>query len=176
MPVAYTVGHSNRSLEEFIKLLLKVDASLVVDVRRWPTSRRLPHFASERLGEALRAHGIEYTWAPELGGYRRFGVDVPRELEERAPHCLKSPGFRAYFVYLRVNESARRRLEWLARVAGERVVVIMCRERLPWRCHRKLVADVLVLKGVDVVHIIDEGRLVSHVVPECRRGWESWGE
>ncbi len=169
MPVVYTIGHSNRSMREFIELLAGVNASLVVDVRRWPTSRRLPHFTRENLREALQASGIEYTWMPELGGYRKFGVDVPLNLEEATLGCLKSRSFRAYFVYLRVNEVARERVEWIARKASEKVVVLMCRERIPWRCHRKLISDLLVLKGLKVVHIIERGRMIEHRVPECRR-------
>lgn len=169
MPVVYTIGHSNRSLEEFVELLAGVNASLVVDVRRWPTSRRLPHFAREKLRETLQAFGIEYIWMPELGGYRRFGIDVPLDLEEAAPSCLRSHSFRAYFVYLRVNEAARERVGRIARMAEEKVVVLVCRERIPWRCHRKLISDLLVLKGLKVVHIIDRRHTVEHRVPECRR-------
>lgn len=167
--VVYTIGHSNRSLEEFIDILLGLRATLVVDVRRWPTSRRLPHFSREALEKELSDVGVSYVWLPELGGYRRFGVDVPRELEGAAPQCLKAPSFRAYFVYIRVNEAARRRVDWIIEKSGRETVVLLCRERLPWRCHRKLIADLLVEAGVRVVHVIEKGRLVDHRVPECRR-------
>jgi uncharacterized protein (DUF488 family) len=169
MPIVYTIGHSNRSLEEFVKLLMEVKASIVVDVRRWPSSRRLPHFSKDNLREALGAIGIRYFWAPELGGYRRFGVDVPSDLEAKAPDCLESSSFKAYYVYVRVDDKARERIEWIARLAEREVLVIMCRERIPWRCHRKLISDLLVERGVKVVHIIDGEHSVEHRIPECRR-------
>lgn len=164
MDLVYTIGHSSRSLEEFLEALLSLGIKLLVDVRRWPSSRRYPHFNRGNLESALSRHGIKYLWVPELGGYRRFGVDV----EDRGiATCFESEGFRAYATYILTSptaEEALLRLEELAR--GSRTA-IMCSERVPWRCHRKIIADWLLSRGFRVIHIIELGRLVEHRPTRC---------
>lgn len=164
MDVVYTVGHSSRSFEEFLGALTPLHVELVVDVRRWPSSRRYPHFNRDNLEHSLPRHGVKYLWIPELGGYRRFGVDV----EDRGvATCFESEGFRAYATYILVSPAARRALWRLEGLARSFKTAIMCSERVPWRCHRKILADWLLSRGFRVVHIIDPGRLVGHRFTRC---------
>ncbi|MEB2836972.1 MAG: DUF488 family protein [Desulfurococcales archaeon] len=161
----YTIGHSTRSLEELLGLLVERGVEVVVDVRRWPKSRRYPWFNREHLEEALRSAGIEYTWlGGPLGGRRRLGVDAP---DTGGATCFESPGFRAYAIYLTTNPTAIQAMQELEALASRRLVAILCAERLPWRCHRKIIADWLALKGFEVIHIIDKHRETRHKPSKC---------
>ncbi|HDJ27440.1 MAG TPA: DUF488 domain-containing protein [Aciduliprofundum sp.] len=136
----YTVGHSNRTLEEFIAILERFGIQLVVDVRRFPTSRKYPHFNLESLKGALESRGIGYLWMGDrLGGYRKGG-------------------YRAFAA----TEEFRRAVEDLVRLSEGRVVAIMCAERLWFRCHRRFIADALVSMGHEVVHIVEPDRVYVH--------------
>ena len=138
--IIYTIGHSNRSLEEFLSLLDHYGIGLVVDVRRFPTSRKYPHFSRESLEAALSSRGIGYAWLGDLlGGYRKGG-------------------YRAYME----TEEFRRGLERLLELAEGRRTAIMCAERLWFRCHRRFIADALVAMGHEVVHIVEPGREYRH--------------
>lgn len=139
----YTVGHSNRSLEEFLKLLDKYGIGIVVDVRRFPSSRRYPHFRREELERALKEKNLRYVWlGDKLGGFRPGGYEAYMETAD-----FKS-GFSSL---LRIVEESR----------GKRVA-IMCRERLWFKCHRRFISDILVWLGYRVVHIIDEDKVYMH--------------
>jgi len=168
----YTVGHSNRSLEEFLGLLRDAGIELLVDVRRWPTSRRFPWFSRDSLQEALAGEGIRYVWRGDvLGGYRR----LPAEARDYAS-CFRAPGFRAFAYHLARDPEARRAVLEIEEYARRGVrVAVMCSERLPWRCHRKIISDALVLRGVEVVHLIDAGVEKPHKPAPCARptrdGW-----
>jgi len=168
----YTVGHSNRSLEDFLRLLEHAGVELLVDVRRWPTSRRFPWFARDSLSRALERVGIRYLWRGDvLGGYRRLS----EEAKEYAS-CFRAPGFRAFAYHLARDPGARRAVLEIEEYArGGTVVAVMCSERLPWRCHRKIISDVLVLRGLEVVHLIDVGVEKPHKPAPCARptpdGW-----
>ncbi|KYH39313.1 MAG: hypothetical protein AYL28_000880 [Candidatus Bathyarchaeota archaeon B23] len=153
----YTIGHSNRSLDEFLGLLEEYGIEAVVDVRRWPTSSRYPHFNGERLCEALEGRGVEYLWLGDvLGGYRRRG------LGEASPNKGWSRGgFRNYADYA-LTEEFRRGLRRTLELAGERRTAIMCSERFYWRCHRRIISDHLLARGVEVIHIIDRGKTRRH--------------
>ena len=163
--LVYTVGHSTRGLGELCRLLESAGSRLLVDVRRWAASRRSPHFSSGSLRGACGERGIGYVHLPALGGYRRFGRDVEDMGWFR---CFESEGFRAYATYLLTSPQAQRALEAVvyAALSGSRPTV-MCSERVPWRCHRKVIADWLVLHGFRVVHIIEEGRLLEHTGTSC---------
>ncbi len=138
--VVYTVGHSNRSLEEFLSLLEEYGVEVVVDVRRWPVSSKYPHFNSESLRKSLENRGYGYVWlGRELGGYREGGYERYMETED-----FKS-GLKA-----------------LEELALRRVVAVLCAERLWFRCHRRFIADALVRDGFRVVHIIEGGRAYEH--------------
>ena len=134
--VIYTLGHSTRSLEDFIALLKELGVEAVADVRRFPRSRHNPQFGRETLEQALAAEGIEYHWLGEnLGGYR-------------------SGGYEAYTE----SESFREGLRKLEALAGRKKTAVMCAEKLWFRCHRRFIADELVKKGWEVWHIIEPGR------------------
>ena len=142
----YTIGHSNQPLESFLAALSAHGINLVVDVRRFPTSRRHPHFSGARLQSALRIAAIAYAHASELGGHR---VPLPD-----SPHTgLREDAFRGYADYMETPPFAAAAEAVLTEAARQRVA-IMCAER-DWRdCHRGLIADYLKVRGHDVVHIV----------------------
>lgn len=144
-PTVFTVGHSTRPIEDFLDLLAGHDIELLVDVRRFPGSRRLPQFASEALAASLATRGIAYRWLPELGGRRRPDPDSPNL-------GWRHPAFRAYADYLETEPFAEGLFELLMLAEGLRTA-IMCAEVLWWRCHRRLISDVLVSLGAEALHI-----------------------
>ncbi len=136
----FTVGHSTHSIETFIELLKRHGIEGLADVRRWPTSKKFPHFSRETLSEKLQAAGIEYEWlGEELGGYRTGG----------------------YEPYTSSTEF-KRGLDKLIALAGRRRVAIMCAEGLFFKCHRRFISDSLVKQGWRVWHIFPDGRLSEH--------------
>jgi len=162
----FTIGHSNRSLEDFLNLLKERGTEVLYDVRRFPTSKFVPHFSKDPLSSAVEAAGIRYIWDGRLGGYRRFGRDVE---DLGIATCFKSQGFRAYATYLTTNPLARKAISRLASICRRRTTAIMCRERIPWRCHRKIISDYMIAKGFRVIHIIDKGREAVHRLSKCAR-------
>jgi uncharacterized protein (DUF488 family) len=151
---AWTVGHSTRPLEQFLAVLRAHDIALVVDVRRFPGSRRLRHYAAPALAAALRAGGVAYRWVPALGGRRR---PDPASGNPGWRH----PAFRAYADHVATEEFAEGLFELTMAVPGLRTAVV-CAELLWWRCHRRLIADVLTALGTRVVHIRDEHEAEEH--------------
>lgn len=127
---------------------------LLVDVRRFPGSRRLPQFNSENLGGSLESYGIEYRWLPSLGGRRQ-----PRE--NSGNNGWQHPAFRGYADHAESEEFAEGLFELLMLAHGM-TTAIMCAELLWWRCHRRIISDVLVSLGIDVVHIRDENTSERH--------------
>jgi uncharacterized protein (DUF488 family) len=150
----WTVGHSTRDEDVFIDLLRANGIELLVDVRRYPGSRRLPQFGREALEASLAAAGIGYLWVPDLGGRRRPRRDSPNT-------GWRNESFRGYADHLDSPEF-RRALDQLVQDAAERRTVIMCAEALWWQCHRRLIADVLVSRGHDVRHIRDAAHVEPH--------------
>jgi uncharacterized protein (DUF488 family) len=153
-----TIGHSTHSLDAFLDLLRRHEATALADVRRHPGSRRLPHFNRESLERALPAAGVAYHHVPELGGRRSPRPDTPNagwEVE----------AFRGYADHMDTEEFAAglRRLEALA---AELRTAIVCAEGLWWRCHRRLVADALTVRGWRVLHVAPDGRASEHALPE----------
>lgn len=130
----------------------------MADVRAYPTSRRAPDASREALERWLPEEGIGYLHLPELGGRRRTG-----EGAENAG--WRTAGFRAYADHMRSDEF-RRGLERLERAARERPTAVMCAEGLWWRCHRRLIADLLLARGWGVRHILPDGKLAEHELPE----------
>ena len=157
MPELLTIGHSTNSMPEFLTLLRGAGAELVADVRRFPGSRRHPHFGSEALAASLAEAGIGYEHLVELGGRRSVVEGSPNDGWEVA-------AFRGYADHLRSEEFARGRAR-LAELAGARRTVVMCAEAQWWRCHRRLVADVFAFDGWSVTHLMPDGRLVAHEPP-----------
>jgi uncharacterized protein (DUF488 family) len=151
-----TIGHSNRPLEEFLRVLRAHGATLVVDVRKIPGSRRNPQFGHDTLPQALRQAGIGYVHMPGLGGLRRGRPDSPNTGWENA-------SFRGYADHMLTPEFERSMQELLGHAGGERVA-LMCAEAVPWRCHRSLIADALVVRGVAVEHILGAARTRPHAL------------
>jgi uncharacterized protein (DUF488 family) len=141
----WTIGHSTRSGEEFRRILSHHAIELVADVRRFPGSRRLPQFASNTLERELARDGLLYHWIPELGGRRRGAGDSINDAWRHA-------AFRAYADHMASEEFAVGLEELLMLSSGLRTVV-MCAEVLWWRCHRRLIADVLTTLGIEVFHL-----------------------
>jgi uncharacterized protein (DUF488 family) len=153
-PAVWTVGHSTRPLDEFLAVLSAYQIELVADVRRFPGSRRLPHFSSRDLERSLAERGIAYVWLPGLGGRRRPQPDSSNT-------GWRHPAFRGYADYIATEEFASGLFELTMLAAGLRTAA-MCAEVLWWRCHRRIIADVLTSLGLPVVHIRDEANAELH--------------
>ncbi|TMA73471.1 MAG: DUF488 domain-containing protein [Deltaproteobacteria bacterium] len=157
-----TVGHSNRSLHEFLALLHEQRVGIVADVRKLRGSRAMPQFGERRLGAALGRAGIRYVAVPELAGRRGKGPDPsPRP-------CWRNRGFRNYADHMRTAEfrAGIRKLLGLARRSR---TAVMCAEAVPWRCHRSLIADYLVVQQTRRVDELVGDRLRPHQLTICAR-------
>jgi uncharacterized protein (DUF488 family) len=145
----WTVGHSNVSLDRFIELLTAHDIVLIADVRRFPGSRRHPHFAGGALADALTAQSIRYMHLPELGGRRTARANSRNT-------AWRHPAFRGYADYMETPAFAAG-VERLRQAAAEQRTAMMCAEALWWQCHRGLIADVFKAAGATVLHITATG-------------------
>jgi uncharacterized protein (DUF488 family) len=150
----WTIGHSTRAIEDFIALLRENGIEVVADVRRFPASRRYPHFNESALRESLAAEGIEYVWIPPLGGRRS-------PLPDSVNDGWRNEAFRGYADHIATEEFAEGLFE-LMTIAEELRTAIMCSEAVWWSCHRSLISDVLKSLGVDVQHIMDRGKTTEH--------------
>lgn len=150
----WTIGHSTRSSDEFIEVLRSHEIEAVLDVRRMPGSRRLPQFDSATLAKTLLGKGIAYRWIPALGGRRRPNPSSPST-------GWRNASFHAYADHSISDEFADGLFELLMIANGLRSAV-MCAEILWWRCHRRIIADVLTSIGYRVEHIRDEGAAELH--------------
>jgi uncharacterized protein (DUF488 family) len=153
----HTIGHSTRGIQEFTALLKAHAVTLVVDVRRWPASRRYPHFRRQALVEYLSNESIDYLWREDLGGFRKPSGDSQNT-------AWKVGAFRAYadFMLTPIFETAMQEVVQL--IASKRMA-IMCAEAVPWRCHRQLLADAFLVRGFSVRHIMDGGCHAHHLPP-----------
>jgi uncharacterized protein (DUF488 family) len=151
----FTVGHSTRSLEEFIGLLHEVDVRLVADVRTVPHSRRNPQFNREVLEQALTAHQIKYMPIVALGGLRPKQRDVASSVNA----FWHNKSFHNYADYA-MSESFRDGLARLRELGHARTCAIMCAEALWWRCHRRIIADYLLAANETVLHILGQRQIV----------------
>lgn len=149
-----TIGHSTRPLEEFIRLLQAHGATRVVDVRTVPRSRHNPQFNKDTLPLALKPVGVGYVHLPGLGGLRHARRDSPN-------HGWRNASFRAYADYMQTPEFAQS-LDELIRLARQDRVVLMCAEAVPWRCHRSLIADALLVRGIPTEDILSASRRQVH--------------
>ena len=150
----WTIGHSTHPLKRFLALLEHYQIEAVADVRRFPGSRRQPQFAQAPLGGALAADGIAYRWIAALGGRRRPRPDSPNT-------AWRNLQFRGYADYM-ASKEFEEGVDELLQVAGRLRTTMMCAEAVWWRCHRALIADEFCVRGIKVVHIIDETRAVTH--------------
>lgn len=161
-PEIVTVGHGTAEAEAFSVLLREARVELVVDIRRFPGSRRHPHFGTDQMAKWLPEAGVQYTWFEALGGRRKGPAD--------SPHTgLRNLQFRAYADYMESEDFQSGAAE-LADLAQRRRLAVMCSESVWWRCHRRLLADYLVLAaGWKVKHLFHDGREADHpVTPGAR--------
>ncbi|HJW93851.1 MAG TPA: DUF488 domain-containing protein [Thermoanaerobaculia bacterium] len=148
----FSIGHSTRDLSDFISLLKENGVERLADIRRYPGSRRYPHFSREALSLSLPAEGIEYIHMPELGGRRK-------PLPDSRNTAWRNEQFRAYADHMATDEF-RAAIDKLA--GSPKRTAYMCAEAVPWRCHRQLVSDELVRRGIEVVHILGKGQTQLH--------------
>lgn len=166
MNIMYTIGHSNRSFDEFISILKYYSIKIVIDVRRWPSSKKYPHFNLEYLVNNLPKFEIDYVWIEDLGGYRKFNIDVP---DYGIAKCFESEGFRAYATYITKREDVKKWLKFIEEIAKACTVVLMCSEKYPWYCHRKILSDYFIAKGFKIIHIIDKNYVIEHKLSKCAK-------
>jgi uncharacterized protein (DUF488 family) len=150
----YTIGHSNRSIDEFVALLQAHGIKQVVDVRTAAGSRKNPQFMKDVLARALELHGTRYTHLPALGGFRKPHPDSINA-------AWRNESFRGYADYMQTPEFETALAELLDLAAREPTAV-MCAEAVPWRCHRSLIADAVVARGLTACHI-DPPPAAAHI-------------
>jgi len=153
-PVIFTVGHSTRPIDEFIKLLQTHGIKEIVDVRSIPMSRYNPQFNADTLKESLRQVRIRYKHLKKLGGLRH----TKKDSNNLGWHNASFRGFADYMA----TPDFSKGLEALAKIANAREVAIMCAEAVPWRCHRSLIADALIKNGWNVRDIINYAVPAKH--------------
>ena len=154
MSTIWTIGHSTRSLEELIEVLRRYGIEAVVDVRTVPRSRKNPQFNREELEAKLPEVGIVYIHSKNLGGLRKASKDSVNMAWE-------NDSFRGYADYMQ-TDAFELALGGLIDQAQSKPTTIMCAEMLPWRCHRSLIADALLIWGFDIVEIFDEAKSQPH--------------
>lgn len=149
-PKIFTIGHSNRTAEEFTELLAAHNVKRLADIRTVPRSGFNPHFNGDALAQTLAEAGIEYVAMPALGGFRSAFADSPNT-------GWRTLGFRGYADYM-VTAEFKKGLKELEKFARRKRTVIMCAEAVPWRCHRSLVSDALIREGWAVYDIMGSGK------------------
>lgn len=157
----FTVGHSTLPIERFLTLLEAYGIEQLADVRTVPRSRRNPQFNADTLGESLRATGITYVPLRELGGLRKPRADSPNM-------GWRNESFRGYADYMQTEQFGAG-LERLIELSTERRTAIMCAEAVPWRCHRSLVADALLVRGEAVIDIVSSADTRPHALTSFAR-------
>ena len=150
----WTIGHSTRTLSEFLGMLKSFDIEALVDVRHFPGSRKFPHFNTEVLAEAMSADGIKYEHIVSLGGRRKPYPDSQNT-------AWRHPAFRGYADYMGTPEF-REGIDHLKVIALNFRTAIMCSEAVWWRCHRSLIADLLKSEGWNVYHILSATKATEH--------------
>jgi uncharacterized protein (DUF488 family) len=160
-PTLWTIGHSTRSIEEFLQLLTLPGIEALADVRRFPGSRRLPHFNQEPLSKSLADAGIQYAHFPELGGRRKARVDSPNT-------AWRVEAFRGYADYMMTSEF-HQGVKRLLQFAASKRTAILCAEALWWQCHRGLIADYLKANGHEVIHILSGNKTETHPFTSAAR-------
>jgi uncharacterized protein (DUF488 family) len=151
----FTIGHSTRSLDQFVALLRAHGIHTLVDIRSIPRSRRNPQYDQVALQQAIEADGLVYKHLPALGGHRRARENSPNK-------GWLNPAFQGYADYMQTGAFGQGLCELLESNQAEGPLAIMCAEAVPWRCHRSMVGDALVARGTPVVHILGPGRTRAH--------------
>lgn len=152
----YTIGHSDRPIDEFIGLLKENGIGCVLDIRTVPRSRHNPQFNRDMLPDSLAAAGIAYRHLDGLGGLRHAKRDSPNG-------GWRNASFRGYADYMQTDEFAGE-VDDLTKLARSERCALMCAEAVPWRCHRSLVADALLVRGMPVEHIMGPHKLKPHTL------------
>jgi uncharacterized protein (DUF488 family) len=150
----FTIGHSTRPFDKFLEILETFHIEIVADIRTIPKSRHNPQFNIDSLKDGLEAHGIGYIHMVGLGGLRHTTVDSINT-------GWKNPSFRGYADYIQTLEFLNS-LRQLLTIVNEKVIAIMCAEAVPWRCHRSLIGDALLIRGFKVEDIMSDGRSSPH--------------
>ncbi|WP_141732844.1 DUF488 domain-containing protein [Oligoflexus tunisiensis] len=153
-PSIFSIGHSNRTLEDFIELLRIHGVNKIADIRKMPRSRANPQFNTENLAPALAALGMGYVHLPLLTGFRKG-------IKATGSNGWRNPSFKAYAFYMLTPEF-NQGLDELLDQAQESTVAMMCSEAVWWRCHRRLVADALLARGIEVRHILSQQPAKAH--------------
>jgi uncharacterized protein (DUF488 family) len=154
----FTIGHSNHPLDGFIDLLQQHGIESLIDVRRYPSSRRLPHFNRDALASSLEENGIGYHWLESLGGRRQKQADF-----DSPNFGITDEAFRNYADHM-LGDEFRKGISRLLEIAADQRTAIMCAEADFQHCHRRLVCDYLVATGVDVQHILSTGEGITHTL------------
>ena len=163
MPIGlFTIGHSTHPLDGFLTLLARHGIEALADIRRFPGSRKYPHFNREHLASALPEAGVEYRWFEALGGRRKQPGGSTRN------HGLRNESFRNYADYMS-TQAFHEAVGQLLEFARRRRAAFMCSEGLYWRCHRRLVSDYLLVLGIEVQHIMPTGGLRPHSLTDGAR-------
>jgi uncharacterized protein (DUF488 family) len=157
----WTIGHSTRTIEDFLALLNAHEIEALVDVRRFPGSRRHPQFGQEQLTKSLARAGIGYLHFPELGGRRRARPDSPNT-------AWRNAAFRGYADYMMTSDFLAG-IEGVIGLAREKRTAIMCAEALWWQCHRALISDFLKAQSTKVIHIVGTGKTQEHPFTSAAR-------
>ena len=150
----FTIGHSTRPIDEFVELLRANGVKLLIDIRTIPKSRHNPQFNSDALEKSLRAARIQYLHVKELGGLRRAKPDSINL-------GWRNASFRGYADYMQTPEFEEA-LENATKLAETKPTALMCAEAVPWRCHRSLVADALLVRGIRVLEIVSNAEPKEH--------------
>lgn len=156
-PAIFTIGHSNHDLDRFLALLAQHEIKALVDIRRFPGSRKHPHFNRAYLARAVQNAGIDYLWFEVLGGRR------PKEKGASTNLGLENQSFRNYADYMLTGQF-REGVKKLLDTATQKLTAIMCAEGLFWQCHRRLVSDFLLANDISVQHIMPDGKLRPHTL------------
>ena len=159
----FTIGHGNKSLEEFVSILEACRTEILADIRSYPKSKRNPHFNADALKATLSQKGIAYLWVKALGGFRKKGLGAASP-----HHVLRSVGFRNYADYM-MTDTFKENVDGLLESARGGRVCIMCAETLPFRCHRWLISDYLVARGIEVIHIVSPVKTQTHKLSRYAR-------
>jgi uncharacterized protein (DUF488 family) len=163
-PPIFTVGHSTRSIAEFVELLRCGPADFIIDVRTVPRSRRNPQYNEDVLGNELKAYGLEYARMRDLGGLRGRSGEVAPEVNA----FWENQSFHNYADYALSGQFAAA-LGDLLQVSAKRRCAIMCAEAVWWRCHRRIIADYLLVRGRTVFHLMGDDRMEpAHVTPAAK--------
>lgn len=155
--IIFTIGHSTRTTREFIRILKAFDVEMLVDIRHYPGSRHVPQFGKTRLRNNLLRNNIDYCHLVSLGGRRK------RNKESEMNAGWRSPQFRGYADYMQTKEF-KDGLRELISLTKKQQVVIMCSEAVPWRCHRSMVGDALLVHGFTVIDLFDEKNARPHMI------------